>query len=144
MWRIMQISEDVIHHDLHNSLHPTQPHSIFVRRLKINSQAVVPGKEVDRWHIFLKTRLLRQHIIESRLTNMVSASWLWRISRGKEKYFEWIIIWIMTWLTNYSLILERNLSVNLWFYKWNYKLRLLLTFRVSQSQEGVKVLKCYE
>ena len=82
MWRIMQISEDVIHHDLHNSLHPTQPHSIIVMRLKINIQAVAPGKEVDRWHIFLKTRLLRQHIIESRLTNMVSASWLWRISQG--------------------------------------------------------------
>ena len=72
----MQISEDVIHHDLHNSLHPTQSHSIIVMRLKINSQDVAPGKEVDRWHIFLKTRVLRQHIIEPRLTYMVSASWL--------------------------------------------------------------------
>ena len=78
----MQISEDVIHHDLHNSLHPTQSHSIIVRRLKINSQAVAPGKEVDRWHSFLKARLLRQHIIELRLKNMVSASSLCRISRG--------------------------------------------------------------
>jgi len=40
--------------------------------------------------------------------------------------------------------LEQNLIVNLWLHMLNYKLKSLWTFRVSQWQDGVSVLKRYK
>ena len=46
-------------------------------------------------------------------------------------------------MTNYSLILALNFSVNFYFHICNYKFAMV-TRRMSQCQDGVKVLKCYE